>query len=184
MNTTTLASFRFPHRLAATSKEDFAPQDIVDVLKIDPAYFHQSFRRKFKPKPAEPDSGDFFGGPARALDVTSKTRDARDLLETMAALADFHKLVVREDVDRFEAIEPDFPRWREFPGAFVLWTARIIDQETARLRVVRQLVSNESAVAAVAQALALSPRVSVEGGDMIVAYVAERTHRPALAGEG
>lgn len=183
MNTTTLASFRFPRRLTTTSREDYAPQDIIDVLKIDPSYFHQSFRRKFKPKPAEPDTGDFFGGPARALDVTSKTRDARELLETMAALADFHKLVVREDVDRFEAIEPDFSRWRDFPGAFVLWTARIIADESARLRVVRQLVTSESAVAAVAQALALSPRVSVDGEDMIVAYVAERSRRPALAGE-
>lgn len=183
MNTTTLASFRFPHRLATTSRDDFAPQEIVDFLKIDPAYFHQSFRRKFKPKPAEPDSGDFFGGPARALDVVSKTRVARELLETMAALADFHKLVVREDIDRFEAIEPDFSRWRDFPGAFVLWTARIIADEPARVRVVRQLVTSDDAVAAVAKALALSAQVSVDGEDMIVAYVAERTHRPALAGE-
>jgi len=186
MNTTTLASFRFPRRLTATSRADYAPQDIVDFLKIDPGYFHQSFRRKFKPKPAEADPGDLLGAPARALDVTSKTRDARELLETMAALADFHKLVVREDVNRFEAIEPDFSRWREFPGAFVLWTARILAPEAvdspARLRVVRQIVASDAAVAAVFEALALSPQVSMEGEDMIVAYVEAKT-RPALAGE-
>jgi hypothetical protein len=126
---------------------------------------------------------------ARTLDVASKTRVATELLEAMAALADFHQLVVRENVDRWEAIEPDFARWRDFPGAYVLWTARIVHpapeagaaDQPARLRIVRQLVASERAVAAVADALELSPQVVVDGEDMIVAYVAARTRRPALA---
>ncbi|PPQ37131.1 hypothetical protein SAMN06265338_101324 [Rhodoblastus acidophilus] len=190
METTTLASFRFPRRLTETAKPDFAPQELVDHLKIDPSYFHQSFRRKFKPKPAEAEPGDIVNGAparARALDVASASRSGPDLLETMAALADFHKLVVREDVESFAAIEPDFTRWREFPGAYVLWTARIVaaaptgEGEAARLRVVRQMVSDERAAAAVAESLALFPQVAVEGDDMIVAYLGARTRRPAHA---
>jgi hypothetical protein len=192
MKTTTLATFRFPRRLTEAAKEDFAPQDLIDFLKIDPAYFHQSFRRKFKPKPAEADLGDIVNGEpsrARALDVVSTSRSEEELLEAMAALADFHKLIVREDVEGWQAIEPDFPRWREFPGAYVLWTARIVhgpadavDGRPARLRVVRQPVSNAGAVAAVAAALSLSPQVESDGEDTIVSYVAARIRRPALAG--
>lgn len=189
MEKTTLASFRFPRRLTETPKQDFTPQDLVDFLKIDPSYFHQSFRRKFKPKPAAaPDEGDIVNGePQRAqtLDVSSKTRSAPELLEAMAALADFHKLIVRENVDRWEAIEPDFPRWRDLPGAYVLWSARILpekpgDDQPARLRVVRQLAASPAALDAIAGALALFPHVETAGDDLIVAYVAGRTQRPTL----
>jgi len=188
MKTTTLATFRFPRRLTDAAKDDFSPQDVIDHLKIDPSYFHQSFRRKFKPKPAEADEGDVVTGEplrARALDVVSRTRDALELLEAMAALADFHKLVVREDVGRWEAIEPDFSNWRAFPGAYVLWTARIVqtpgDDQPARLRVVRQPVASPSAVAAVASALDLSAQVEIDGEDMVVRYVGASARRAALA---
>ena len=72
MEKTTLASFRFPRRLVETPKESYAAQDLVDFLKIDPSYFHQSFRKKFRPKPALPEDGDIMTGePMRAhtLDV-------------------------------------------------------------------------------------------------------------------
>jgi hypothetical protein len=192
MDKTTLATFRFPRRLIAMHEEAYEPQDVIDFLRLDPSYFHQSFRRKFKPKPVEADVGDILTGAprrARTLDVVSNTRGARELLDAMAALADFHRLVVREEVDRWQAIEPDFPRWREFPGAYVLWTARILPSSTgaggadhpARLRVVRQLVAEKEAVAAVAGAIELAPQVAVDDEDMIVSYVAARTRRPALA---
>ncbi len=192
MEKTTLASFRFPRRLTETPKKDYAPQELVDFLKIDPSYFHQSFRRKFKPRPAAAEEGDILTGePMRAqtLDVVSKTRSAQGLLDATVAVADFHKLVVRENVDRWEAIEPDFIRWRDFPGAYVLWTARIVhcpaeaggDDQPARLRVVRQLVASEKARDAVAGALELFPQVSIDGEDMIIAYIAGKTRRPALA---
>ena len=42
------------------------------------------------------------------LDVVSTTRSAQDLLAATAALADFHHLITREHIDRWEAIEPDF----------------------------------------------------------------------------
>ncbi len=192
MEKTTLASFRFPRRLTETPKNEYAPQELVDFLKTDPSYFHQSFRRKFKPRPAAAEEGDIVTGePLRAhtLDVVSKTRSAQGLLEAMAAIADFHKLVVRENVDHWEAIEPDFVRWRDFPGAYVLWTARIVrspagaggDDQPARLRVVRQLVASEKALDAVAGALELFPQVRIDGDDMIVSYIAGKTRRPALA---
>jgi hypothetical protein len=191
MKKTTLASFRFPRRLTEAPKKGYAPQDVIDFLKIDPSYFHQSFRRKFKPKPAIADAGDILTGePMRAqtLDVVSKTRSAQELLEAMAALADFHKLVVRENIESWEAIEPDFVRWCDFPGAYVLWTARIVHlsneaggaDQPARLRVVRQIVASESAVAAVAGALELSPHVAIDDEDMIVSYIAGKARRPAL----
>jgi hypothetical protein len=192
MKTTTLASFRFPRRLTETPKKAFAPQDLVDFLKIDPSYFNQSFRRKFKPKPGVAEAGDILTDePLRAqtLDVVSNTRGAQDLLDAVAALADFHKLVVRENIDRWEAIEPDFVRWRECPGAYVLWTARLIRpssdpglaDQPARLRVVRQPVASEQALAAVAGALDLSRQVALDDDDMIVSYMAGKTRRPALA---
>ncbi len=192
MEKTTLASFRFPRRLTETPKKDYAPQELVDFLKIDPSYFHQSFRRKFKPRPAVAEERDVLTGePMRAqtLDVVSKTRSAQGLLDAMAALADFHKLVVRENVDRWEAVEPDFVRWREFPGAYVLWTARILhspagagsDDQPARLRVVRQLVASDKARDGIASALGLFPQVIIDGEDMIVAYIAGKSRRPALA---
>jgi hypothetical protein len=194
MEKTTLASFRFPRRLVETPKETFSSQDLVDFLKIDPAYFHQSFRKKFKPKPAVAEAGDIMTGePMRAqtLDVVSKTRSAPDLLEAIAGLADFHKLIVRENVDRWEAVEPDFVRWRESPGVYVLWSARIVapaaesvSAQPARLRVVRQLVTSKEALDAVAGALGLSPHVRVEDEDMIVSYVANKTLRPAHAESG
>jgi hypothetical protein len=194
MEKTTLASFKFPRRLIETPKESYAPQDLVDFLKIDPAYFHQSFRKKFKPKPAVAEDGDIMTGePARAqtLDVVSRTRNAPDLLEAIAGLADFHKLIVREDVDRWEAIEPDFVRWRQSPGVYVLWSARIVPSttaggasQTARLRVVRQLVTSKKALDAIASTLGLSPHVLVEDEDMIISYVANKTRRPAHAESG
>jgi hypothetical protein len=192
MEKTTLASFRFPRRLTETPKKDFAPQELVDFLKIDPSYFHQSFRRKFKPRPAVAEDGDILTGePMRAqtLDVVSTTRSAQGLLDAMAAVADFHKLVVRENTDRWEAIEPDFVRWCDFPGAYVLWTARIVhspvgaggDDQPARLRVVRQLVASQKALDAVASTLGLFPQVRIDGEDVIVSYIAGKTRRPALA---
>ncbi len=192
MEKTTLASFRFPRRLIETPKEDYEPQDLVDFLKIDPSYFQQSFRKKFKPKPAVAEDGDVMTGePARArtLDIVSRTVGARDLLETIAGLADFHKLIVREDVDRWEAIEPDFVRWRQSPGVYVLWSARIVpstggDGEPARVRVVRQLVTSKKAIDAIAGALGLSPQVLVVDDDMIISYIANKTRRPAHAESG
>lgn len=194
MEKTTLASFRFPRRLIETPKESFTPQDLVDFLKIDPSYFHQSFRKKFKPKPALAEDGDIMTGePMRAqtLDVVSPTRIAPDLLEAIAGLADFHKLIVREDVDRWEAIEPDFVRWRQSPGVYVLWSARIVPSLTlaggdlpARVRVVRQLVTSKKALDAIAGALGLSPHVQVEDEDMIISYIADKTRRPAHAESG
>ena len=195
MEKTTLASFRFPRRLIETPKESFTPQDLVDFLKIDPSYFHQSFRKKFKPKPALAEDGDIMTGePMRAqtLDVVSPTRDAPDLLEAIAGLADFHKLIVREDVNRWEAIEPDFVRWRQSPGVYVLWSARIVPSSTtagggdlpARVRVVRQLVTSKKALDAIAGALGLSPHVQIEDEDMIISYIADKTRRPAHAESG
>jgi hypothetical protein len=189
MEKTTLASFRFPRRLIETPKKAYAPQEVVDFLKIDPSYFHQSFRKKYKPKPAVADVGDLLTDePMRAqtLDVVSKTRAAQDMLDAMAALADFHKLVVRENIDRWEAIEPDFVRWCDVPGAYVLWTARIVrapvegSGQPARLRVVRQPVASERAFIAVAAALELSPQVVIDDEDMIVSYIAGKARRPAL----
>jgi hypothetical protein len=187
MEKTTLASFRFPRRLVETPKEAYAPQDLVDFLKIDPSYFHQSFRKKFKPKPALADAGDIVTGePGRAqtLDVVSLTCSAQELLETIAGLADFHKLIVREDVDRWQAIEPNFVRWRDSPGVYVLWSARIVpaiggEDQPARVRVVRQLVTSKKAVDAISGTLGLAPHVLVEGADMIVSYIADKTRRPA-----
>ncbi len=192
MEKTTLASFRFPRRLTETPKKDYAPQELVDFLKIDPSYFHQSFRRKFKPRPVLPEAGDILTGEplrAHALDVISTSRGAQELLEATVAVADFHKLVVRENVESWEAIEPDFARWRDFPGAYVLWTARIVhspgeaasDDQPARLRIVRQLVCNEKARDAIASALELFPQVRIDNEDMIVTYIAGKSRRPALA---
>ncbi len=192
MPTTTLASFKFPRRLTEASKESYAPQELVDFLKVDPSYFHQSFRRKFKPKPAVAEAGDILTGEplrARALDVVSKARSAQELLDATAALADFHKLVVRENTGCWEAVEPDFARWRELPGAYVLWTARIVhpatqtggDAQPARLRVVRQPVASVGAHDAVAGALELRSHVRIDNEDMIVSYIARKARRPAHA---
>jgi hypothetical protein len=192
MEKTTLASFKFPRRLAETPKTSFEPQELVDFLKIDPSYFHQSFRRKFKPKPAVADEGDILTGEpmrAQALDAVSRTRSAQEFLEAFVALADFHNLIVREDVDHCEAIAPDFSRWCDFPGAFNLWTARILpamddaadDDQPARLRIVRQLVANDKARDAIAGALNLVPQVQIDGEDMIVSYIGGRTRRPVHA---
>lgn len=193
MPTTTLASFRFPRRLTETPRESFVAQDLVDFLKADASYFLKSFRKKFRPTKATPDADDVLtGDPAgvEAFNVVSTSRGAPDLLAAMAALADFHQFVVRENVDRWEAIAPDFALWRDFPGAYALWTAKIVCSplqacgvdQTARLRVVRQLVANERARDAVASALDLLPQVSIDKEDMIVSYIARRTRRPALAG--
>ncbi len=193
MTKTLLAAFRFPRRLALASDDPFAAQELVDFLKIDPSYFHQSFRKKYKPKPAFPDPGDRLTdepGRGQTLDIVSKSRDARELLAATAALADFHRLVLREEGERWEAIEPDFPAWRRFPGGYVLWTARILEDlqgdgevRPSRLRIVRQPVTNAVACDAVAKALGLRPEVAVEGEDMIVSYIARRKQRPALTVE-
>jgi hypothetical protein len=190
MTKTLLATFRFPQSLAQASTDPFVAQELVDFLKIDPSYFHQSFRKKYKPKPAFPDVGDRLTDESRGqtLDIVSTTKDALELLAATAALADFHRLVLREHSDRWEAIEPHFPGWRKFPGAYVLWTARIVEDLTkrdgelqpARLRIVRQPVSNASARDAVSAAIGLLPKVSVEGEDMIVSYFARKKQRPAL----
>ena len=194
MTQTLLASFRFPQHLTQAAEKSFAAQELIDFLKIDPSYFHQSFRRKFKPKPASAEAGDILtGDPMRAqtLDIGSATRASDDLLAATAALADFHRLVVREHVDGWEAIEPDFAFWHRFPGAYVLWTAKIIDSsaqssspnQRARLRIVRQRVANVGALDAVSSALGLLPRVSIDGEDMIVSYIAQSKQRPALTVE-
>jgi hypothetical protein len=194
MTKTLLAAFRFPRCLALASDDPFAAQELVDFLKIDPSYFHQAFRKKYKPKPAFPDVGDRLTGESmrgQTLDIVSTMKNARELLAATAALADFHRLIVREQTDRWEAIEPDFPGWRKFPGAYVLWTARIVEDLTesdgeirpARLRIVRQPVTNAGARDAVSKALGLLPEVSIEGEDMIVSYIAQKKQRPALSVE-
>ncbi len=192
MPTTTLASFRFPRRLAETPRESFVAQELVDFLKVDASYFAKSFRKKFKPIKAAAGADDMLtGDPAgvEALDVVSTSRSAPDLLAATAALADFHQFIVRENVDRWEAIAPDFALWRDFPGAYALWTAKIVTSplqacgvdQTARLRVVRQSVADERARDAVAHALDLLPQVRLDEEDMIVSYIARKSRRPALA---
>ncbi len=192
MEMTTLGSFRFPRHLTERPKKSFVAQELIDFLKVDTSYFLKSFRKKFKPVPAEAGSGDIVtGDPRRAevVDVVSTSRSAPDLLAATAALADFHQFIVRENVDHWEAIAPDFVHWRDFPGAYVLWTAKIIEPrpgdgeagQPARLRIVRQLVANAKALEAVATALELLPQVRIEDEDITVSYVASRTRRPALA---
>jgi hypothetical protein len=120
------------------------------------------------------------------LDVVSTTRNAQDLLAATAWLADFHQFILRDDVDHWEAIAPDLVLWRNFPGAYVLWTARIVPSpdsapsQEARLRIVRQLVTNTQALEAVASALDLTPDVRFEDDDIIVSYIAGKMRRPAL----
>jgi hypothetical protein len=186
MEKATLASFRFPRRLIETSKASFAPQELIDYLKFDPSYFHQSFRRKFKPKAVEAEDGDIVTGEprrARTLDCVSTALGTSDLLEKLVALADFHDLIVRASINRLEAIEPDFVRWHDLPGAYVLWSARILPPaadgaKPARLRVVRQLASSEQALKAVESRLGMCPQVRIDGEDMIVAYAAGKKQRP------
>jgi hypothetical protein len=48
------------------------------------------------------------------------------------------------------------------------------------LRIVRQLVTNTSALEAVASALDLTPDVRFEDDDIIVSYIAGKMRRPAL----
>ncbi|WP_296711626.1 hypothetical protein [Rhodoblastus sp.] len=191
MEKTTLASFRYPRHLTETPKKSYVAQNLIDFLKLDTSYFLKSFRKKFKPAKAVADPGDILtGDPARTevLDVVSTTRNAQDLLAATAWLADFHQFIVRDDVDHWEAIAPDLVLWRNFPGAYVLWTARIIPSpapargasQQARLRIVRQLVANTQALEAVASALDLSPDVRIEDDDIIVSYIAGKMRRPAL----
>ena len=192
MEMTTLGSFRFPRHLTERPKKAFVAQELIDFLKVDTSYFLKSFRKKFKPVPAVAGFGDIVtGDPRRAevVDVLSTSRSAPDLLAATAALADFHQFIVRENVDHWEAIAPDFVHWRDFPGAYVLWTAKIIESQPgddeagqpARLRIVRQLVANAKALEAVATALELLPQVRIDDEDITVSYVASRTRRPALA---
>jgi hypothetical protein len=193
MDKITLASFRYPRHLTETPKKSYVAQELIDFLKVDTSYFLKSFRKKFKPAKAEAEPGDILtGDPARAevLDVISTTRSAEDLLAATAWLADFHQFIVRDDVDHWEAIAPDLVLWRNFPGAYVLWTARIVPapapapvrgaKEPARLRIVRQLVANTQALEAVASALDISPDVRIEADDMVVTYIAGKMRRPAL----
>jgi hypothetical protein len=199
MTRTMLASFRFPQRLTRAegkpaSGEPFTGQDLIDFLKIDPSYFHQSFRKKFKPKPLGAESDDIVTGEpqrVRVLDVVSTTRSAQDLLAATAALADFHHLITREHIDSWEAIEPDFPSWRRFPGAYVLWTAKIVApaapspgaNQPARLRVVRQPVANAQALDSVSRTLGLLPDISIEDETMVIGYFARGKQRPGMTVE-
>jgi hypothetical protein len=191
MDKITLASFRYPRHLTETPKKSYVVQNLIDFLKLDTSYFLKSFRKKFKPAKAVADPGDILtGDPARAevLDVVSTTRNAQDLLAATAWLADFHQFILRDDVDHWEAIAPDLVLWRNFPGAYVLWTARIVPSpasaggasQEARLRIVRQLVTNTSALEAVSSALDVTPDVRFEDDDIIVSYVAGKMRRPAL----
>ena len=191
MQTTTLASFRFPLRLIDTRKKSFSAQELIDHLKLDPSYFLKSFRKKFRPTPSPLAEGEVVTGDpgsADALDIVSKKRSADDLLASMASLADFHQFILREDVDHWEGIAPDLALWRDFPGAYVLWTAKIVGspeadvaEPPARLRVVRQLVADAGARDAVSKALHLQAEVRIEDEDMIVSYLARKTRRPAHA---
>jgi len=189
MTKITLASFRFPQRLTQTNEKAFAAQELIDFLKIDPSYFHQSFRKKYKPKPAIPDEGDVVSGePLRAqtLDIFSTTKDAQHLLAATSDLADFHHLIVREKIDGWEAIAPDFVNWHKYPGAYVLWTARIgassgVDGQPACLRIMRQPVISVVALDSVAKALGLLPQIDIDGDDMIVSYVARAKPHPAVS---
>jgi hypothetical protein len=192
MQTTTLASFRFPLRLIDTRKKSFSAQELIDHLKLDPSYFLKSFRKKFRPTPSPLAEGEVVTGDpgsADALDIVSKKRGADDLLASMASLADFHQFILREDVDHWEGIAPDLALWRDFPGAYVLWTAKIVPASSqagaaeplARLRVVRQLVADAGARDAVSKALHLQAEVRIEDEDMIVSYLARKTRRPAHA---
>lgn len=192
MQTTTLASFRFPLHLLDTRKKSFSAQELIDHLKLDPSYFLKSFRKKFKPTPSPLAEGEVVTGDpgsADALDIVSKKRSADDLLASMASLADFHQFILREDVDHWEAIAPDLALWRDFPGAYVLWTAKIVESPSqaggaeppARIRVVRQLVADAGARDAVSKALHLQADVRIEAEDMIVNYLARKTRRPAHA---
>jgi hypothetical protein len=192
MQTTTLASFRFPLRLIETRKKSFATQELIDFLKLDPSYFLKSFRKKFKPTPSVVLASEVVTGDpssADALDIVSKKRSAHELLAATAELADFHQFILREGVDHWEAIAPDLNLWRDFPGAYVLWTARLLRspapvggaEPLARLRVVRQLVADTSARDAVSRSLHLQPDVRIEDEDMIISYLARRTRRPAHA---
>jgi hypothetical protein len=191
MEKITLASFRYPRHLTETPKKSYVAQELIDFLKVDTSYFLKSFRKKFKPAKAVAEPGDILtGDPARAevLDVVSTTRNAQDLLAATAWLADFHQFILRDDVDHWEAIAPDLVLWRDFPGAYVLWTARIVPAPAsgrganppARLRMVRQLVANTRALEGVAGALDLSPDVRIDGDDMVVSYIAGKMRRPAL----
>jgi hypothetical protein len=208
MQTTTLASFRFPLHLIDTRKKSFSAQELIDHLKLDPSYFLKSFRKKFRPTPSPLAEGEVVTGDpgsADALDIVSKKRSADDLLASMASLADFHQFILREDVDHWEGIAPDLALWRDFPGAYVLWTAKIVPaslqagaaglpqagaaghsqagaaEPPARLRVVRQLVADAGARDAVSKALHLQAEVRIEDEDMIVSYLARKTRRPAHA---
>ena len=200
MQTTTLASFRFPLRLIDTRKKSFSAQELIDHLKLDPSYFLKSFRKKFKPAPSLVAPGEVVTGDpgsADAFDIASKKRSAHELLASSAALADFHQFILRENVDQWEAIAPDLALWRDFPGAYVLWTAKIVSgsppasgagstqvggaEPLARLRVVRQLVADAGARDAVSKALHLQAEVRIEDEDMIVSYLARKTRRPAHA---
>jgi hypothetical protein len=191
MQTTTLASFRFPLHLIDTRKKSFSAQELIDHLKLDPSYFLKSFRKKFRPTPSPLAEGEVVTGDpgsADALDIVSKKRSADDLLASMASLADFHQFILREDVDHWEGIAPDLALWRDFPGAYVLWTAKIVGspeagaaEPPARLRVVRQLVADAGARDAVSKALHLQAEVRIEDEDMIVSYLARKTRRPAHA---
>ena len=74
MEKTTLVAFRFPQRLTAMRKDAYEPQEVADFLKINPSYFHQSFQRKFKPKPVEADARDIpTGEPMLAIAVNPST---------------------------------------------------------------------------------------------------------------
>ncbi|WP_294535274.1 hypothetical protein [uncultured Rhodoblastus sp.] len=200
MQTTTLASFRFPLHLIDTRKKSFSAQELIDFLKLDPSYFLKSFRKKFRPAPSLVAPGEVVTGDpgsADAFDIVSKKRDAHELLAATAALADFHQFILRENVDHWEAIAPDLALWRDFPGAYVLWTAKIVGipsqdgaarpspssgaEPPARMRLVRQLVADAGARDAVSKALHLQPEVRIEDEDMIVTYLARKTRRPAHA---